>query len=262
MSSQSNILITQLIEDPNFDDDDVDFDDENLEVPLINNGEIHMRFGHDGGPNMINYMLNLPFYHLKSLCYHGQTNNLRRFIERTELFKNKIEQYPDFNKQLRIEVSCEGRIFGSGVEYISQLFSLSFGTQVFSLASHGEDLWGQDEAPCHLVSCYGEGKSLVIDFNIGEDTGYTISDDPTFFEELKKHINFYNENIITPEYKQYYIQPLVRGFSINYNMVLALEIMRYREQILKEYINKTPLELYDGFILKEKQSDFTDRLYE
>lgn len=258
MSSQSNILITQLIEDPNFYDNDVDFDDDNLEVPLINNGEIHMRFGHDGGPNMINYMLNLPFYHLKSLCYQGQTLNLKRFIERIDLFKDK----PNFTKEFGIEVSCQGRIFGSGVEYVSQLLSLSFGTQVFSLASHGEDLWGQDEDPCHLVSCYGEGRNLVINFKIAKDNDYSIAENPEFYEALRKNITLYNETIITPEYQQYYIQSLERGFSINYNMILALEIMRYREQILKECINKTPLELYDGFMLKEEQSDFTDRLYE
>ncbi len=188
MASQSNILITQLIEEPEFyDNDEVDFEDENIQIAMVDNGEIIMRFGHDGGPSMISYMLNLPFYHLKALCYHGQTLNLKRFIERIDLFKDRPNQYPDFTKQLGIEVSCEGRIFGMGVEYISQLFSLGFGTQVFSLASNGEDLWGDDEEPFHLVTCHGEGRDLVINFKIGKNSGYSISDDPVFFEQLKKH---------------------------------------------------------------------------
>lgn len=258
MASQSNILITQLIEDPEFyDNDDIDFDDENLEVPMINNGEIVMRFGHDAGPSMINYMLNLPFYHLKALCYHGQTLNLERFIERIDLFKNQ----PDFIKEFGIEVSCEGRIFGMGVEYVSQIFSLGFGTQVFSLASNGEDLWGEDEEPCHILSCYGEGRNLVINFKIAEDNEYSIADDPEFYKELRKNIDLYNETIITPEYKQYYIKNLERGFSIHYNMVLALEILRYREQILPKAEGKSWLELYQGFMLKEKDSAFTEKLY-
>lgn len=263
MASQSNILITQLIEDPNFyDNDDIDFDDENVEVPMIDNGQIVMRFGHDGGPSMINYMLNLPFYHLKALCYHGHTNNLKKFIERIDLFKERPNQYPDFFKQFGIEVSCEGRIFGMGVEYVSQLFSLGFGTQVFSLASHGEDLWGEDEEPCHIVNCYGEGRNLVINFKIAEDNDYSIANDPEFYEELRKNIDLYNETIITPEYKQYYIKSLDRGFSVHYNMVLALQILRYKEEILKECENKSILQLYNGFMLKEIESEFTEKLYE
>lgn len=252
MSSQSNILITQLIEDPNFyDNDDIDFDHENSELPMIDNGEIHMRFGHDGGPNMINYMLDLSFYHLKALCYHGKAMNFQRFIEQYDSLKIRYTQQSDFIKHFERIISCDGRTFGLGVEYVSQILSLAYGTQIYSLASNGEDLWGENEVPCHIINCYGEGKDLTINFKISEDTGYTISDDPIFFEELKEEIQKYNETVITPEYQQYYIQPLDRGFSIKYNMILALQIIRYREQIIQECENKSPLDLFNGFMLKE-----------
>lgn len=251
MSSQSNILITQLIYDSEFDDNnDGNFTENNKEVPMIGNGEIRMRLGHDGGPSMINYMLNLSFYHLKSLCYHGWAEDLKMFIEQHDLLKTRFKD-SDFKQQFASSVNRNGRLFGLGVEYVSQILSLAYGTQIYSLASNGEDLWGENESPTHIITCYHEGKEFIINFNVSEDTSYTIAKDPSFFPKLREEIKEYNEKIITPEYKQYYITPLERGFSIQYNMILALQIMRHREQIMQECENKNYSELYDGFILKE-----------
>lgn len=254
MSSQSNILISQLIEDPNFEEDDDDVENEN--IPMIPDGQINMRFGHSGGPDMLNDMLNLPYYHLKALCYHGHTESLGRLIDRFDLFKNKPEIYSDFSLELEREVNYEGRIFGTGVEYIAQLLSLSYGTQIFALARDGDDLWGADEEPCHIINGYDKDRHFIINFEVNEDNGYI--QEPDFFKKLHNKMNQYNEKIITPEFEKYYIKPLERGFSIKYNMVLGLQILNYREQIKEQLEKNTIGQLYEGFMLKEKDSLFED----
>lgn len=257
MSSQSNILINELGEDPSFyENEDIDFDSE--DAPLIPVKQITMRLGHDGGPYMIYSMLNLPFYHLKSLCYFGHAHRLNSFLESYNMQIKHREENDTFDDLFRLLLPSYGNMFGGGIEYIAQILSLSYGTQIFTLGDKGDDLWGRDSKPCHIITTNGENSRLEIDFEISKDTTYTIAQDPIFFKELSESIEKYNQEVITPEFQQYYIKPLERGFSIQYNIVLALTILRYKEQILGEMQKGRGRDTFSGFILNEVDSIFKD----
>lgn len=250
MASQANISIIEMVKDDSsiFDDD---FDD-SKQLPLIPNAKIMMRFGNDGGPSMINYMMNCPFYFLKSLCFFSRTYSLQSF---TDLYNSYISS-PNKNETnleiLENIVSYDGRLFGSGPEYIAQVMSLSFGTQIFTLASEGEDLWGQGETPDHIITCYGQGRNLIVNFEISEDTHYSIGKDPDFFLEIKETIQQYNETVIGSEFEKYYIQPLERGFTMQFNMVLAIMILKYQNEIMQKERK------FKSFILEDNSSLFED----
>lgn len=257
MASQSNILINELGEDPSFyENDDLDFD--NDEAPIIPIKQLTMRLGHDGGPSMIYSMLNLPFYHLKALCYFGHAYGLRSFLESYDMQIKHRREKETWNDLFRLLIPSYGNIMGCGIEYVAQILSLSYGTQIFTLADKGEDLWGRDSKPCHIISNIGEYSNLEISFEVSKDTGYTIAQDPSFFKDLYTTIDRYNHEIITPEFEQYYVKPLERGFSIRYNIVLALTILRYKDQILGEMQKGRGRETFNGFILNEIDSVFKE----
>lgn len=164
-----------------------------------------------GGNSLLFQMLSLPFLHLKALCSYPHIPYL------IDQFLHSLD-----SDHLENLVEKKKALFGQGVEYTSQLMMLGLGSQIFPLAHSGINPWGYGEQPKYIIRCLHE-PLFTLEF---------IHTQPQLNGDmLLQQIMAFNEKTITEDFSQYYIKPIDQGFSMPYNIILALLMRSYGAQI-------------------------------
>jgi hypothetical protein len=179
---------------------------------------ILLRFGSDGGPELLSDFVWLPFLHAKFLRLYRPLS-IEKIQERT---MEKELGKPYFIKQALYHFDEYGHLFGCSTEYFSQVMLYAYPFQCFPLSKqkHG---WGCDEKPVITVDAT---KNECILYSFLDISGYDEEAHylPKVHAEVDAFNNFLAEKLAPEDFESVKLSCEKHGFSASHN-ALVLHII-------------------------------------
>lgn len=181
---------------------------------------ILLRFGSDGGPELLADFVWLPFLHAKFLRLY-RPSSIKKIQERT---MEKELGKPFFIQQALYHFDEYGHLFGCSTEYFSQAMLYSYPFQCFPLSKqkHG---WGCDEKPVISVDAT---KNESILYSFADISGYDEEGEAHYLTKVHVEVDAFNNFMadkLTPEdFESVRLSQTKHGFSSSHN-ALVLHII-------------------------------------
>jgi hypothetical protein len=176
---------------------------------------ILLRFGSDGGPELLREFVSLPFLHAKFI----------RLLRPSSIAKLQEREMEDvlgkayFLKKSLMFFDQYGHLFGMSTEYFSQVMMYSFPFQCIPLSKqkHG---WGCDEKPIISIDSSDNSK---ISYALGDVSSYGGAEHymPKVHAEVAAMNLLLKENLSAEDAESALLKPTKNGFECAHNQLVV-----------------------------------------